>query len=491
MLPTILPCQSSHRLLQAGLFSAVSAAFVTDIQPNLRPVPNEQSAAILLAILHALNQSAVPGETHTVPPIEEGGTSEVVTATCLMYASLLISLLAAFVAMLGRQWLNRYLRNTGGSVFERCGDRQRKFDELKKWRLHFFIESLPVMLQVALFLLASGLCQHMWSINRRVAGTLIGLTGLGAAFYIGIVVAGMSSYACPFQTPLSTFLRGAWKRVQRAVFSSGSYFKQVLPPIIQALKRWLPLPSPMQPVTQDTPLEDLQVQEPGQWLQPKDLTIIDTRNANDAVCVSWILRIITDPEALDMAIRLAGTIRWFNDGIDADASYRLIVTAFDGCFGPSGELYPGSRDMAYYSGRAMIWIHTLARRKSRMSANMFPLSRVNCGERSLDPDLSNLLQVHEALLADGSFADPLLHFGPDHTPSHMQWASDVLLHRARATRLDGIILSAFHLLGEAEIVPTNAILNRLLAWCISLGSPPPEEVLKVRNKSCDTFYFGF
>jgi hypothetical protein len=186
-----------------------------------------------------------------------------VTATCLMYASLLISLLAAFVAMLGRQWLNRYMRNTGGSMMERCGDRQRKCDGLKKWRLHFFIESLPVMLQVALFLLASGLCQHMWSINRRVAGTLIGLTGLGAAFYIGIVVAGTWSYACPFQTPLSTFLRVAQERAQRGVFSPGSYFKRVLPPIIQALKRWLPLPSPTQPVTQGAQLEELQLQELG------------------------------------------------------------------------------------------------------------------------------------------------------------------------------------------------------------------------------------
>ena len=47
------------------------------------------------------------------------------------YVGFLMSLLAAFVAMLGKQWLNRYLRHTGGSVIERCGDRQRKFDGLR------------------------------------------------------------------------------------------------------------------------------------------------------------------------------------------------------------------------------------------------------------------------------------------------------------------------------------------------------------------------
>ena len=128
-----------------------------------------------------------------------------------MYASLLISLLAAFVAMLGKQWLNRYLRNTGGSTIERCGDRQRKCDGLKKWPFHFFVESLPVMLQAALLLLACGLCKHMASINTPVAGVLITLTVLGVLFYLGIVVVGTTSYECPFQTPLSVALRSVWK----------------------------------------------------------------------------------------------------------------------------------------------------------------------------------------------------------------------------------------------------------------------------------------
>jgi len=78
-------------------------------------------------------------------------------------------MLAAFVAMLGKQWLNRYMKNSGGSMIERCGDRQRKCDGLEKWPLHFFVESLPVMLQAALLLLACGLCRHMWSINPSVA----------------------------------------------------------------------------------------------------------------------------------------------------------------------------------------------------------------------------------------------------------------------------------------------------------------------------------
>jgi len=152
-----------------------------------------------------------------------------------MYASLMISMLAALVAMLGKQWLNRYLRNSGGSMIERCGDRQRKCDGLEKWPLHLFVESLPVMLQVSLLLLACGLCRHMWSINTSVAYTLITLTGLGVVFYVVIVIAGVSSYACPFQTPTSIALRGLWKKSRRRTFSLTVHYVRVLvgPPNVE------------------------------------------------------------------------------------------------------------------------------------------------------------------------------------------------------------------------------------------------------------------
>ena len=97
-------------------------------------------------------------------------------------------------------------------MIERCGDRQRKYDGLKKWPFHLFVESLPVMLQVALLLLASGLCLYMASVNTLVAYTLVALTGLGVMFYVGIVIAGASSHDCPFQTPASVPLRNLWKK---------------------------------------------------------------------------------------------------------------------------------------------------------------------------------------------------------------------------------------------------------------------------------------
>ena len=63
------------------------------------------------------------------------------------------------------------------------------------------------MLQIALLLLTCGLSRYMWSIKTSVASVVISFTILGILFYIGIVVAGASSYECPFQTPALIGLR--------------------------------------------------------------------------------------------------------------------------------------------------------------------------------------------------------------------------------------------------------------------------------------------
>ena len=409
-----------------------------------------------------------------------------------MYASLLISLLAAFIAMLGKQWLNRYLKNSGGSMIERCGDRQRKCEGLEKWPLHFFIESLPVMLQAALLLLACGLCRHMWSINAWVAYTLICLTGLGATFFIAIVITGMSSYACPFQTPASTTLRGPWKRVRRGVFSSGRYFKRVLSRIIRILKRRVRSLLRPPPLPADVPLRDIEIPKPEPWLKPKDLAIIRRTNANDAGCVSWILRNITDPEALDAAVRLAGTIRWFDDGINGDPPYDSIVSTFEACFDPSGKILPGSRDMAYYSGRAMVWIHALAARKSLEFSRRFPLSGAKYDITGLDPDLRHLLLINQNLVFNEYFIVPNFKIDPEHTPPHAQWISDVLLQfscGSRSAMVSWGLQYWFPGIHQTKIT-INVTLTRLLMWCVFLGSPPAEEALEVQNKSYDDSYLA-
>ena len=69
------------------------------------------------------------------------------------------------------------------------------------------MESLPLMLQVALLLLSCVLSRYLWNANIAVASVVIGLTSLGALFYFSIVIAGAVSQSCPYQTPGPNILR--------------------------------------------------------------------------------------------------------------------------------------------------------------------------------------------------------------------------------------------------------------------------------------------
>ena len=431
-----------------------------------------------------------------------------------MYASLIISMLAALVAMLGKQWLNRYLRNSGGSMIERCGDRQRKCDGLEKWPLHSFVESLPLMLQVSLLLLASGLCRHMWTINTPVACTLISLTGLGVVFYIGIVIAGMSSYACPFQTPASIALRGLWKKTRPWILPCIVHFKRVLSwthrtwkqkvqpeldPLIVNSKRvlsrirrkWKRRVRPLlrhPPLPTTVPLGNASVQQLEQWLKPQDLATIRRTNTDDIICVSWILRYITDQEALDAALPLAGEIRWFNDGVNVNPPYDTIVSTFEACFDSTRRLYPESRDRAYYSGRAILWIHTLAMCKSDEFSRTFPLPDVEYTTPVPDPDLEHLLRANHARWHPPNRIGSLLSTKRGQTPPHSQWISNLLLHCscANLTEPHPETILRWVTYGydtKTTTISLNTALNRILMWCTFLGSPIEEEALMVQDKS--------
>lgn len=456
---------------QAGLLSAVSSLIAVDTYPKLQPYPNDQSALLLQAIFHTLNHSTTPN----VPSAQDAPPKVIVVATTFLYASLIISLLAALVAMLGKQWLNRYLRHAGGSMVERCGDRQLKCDGLKKWHFHFVIEILPVMLQISLLLLVCGLCQCMFPINTIVAFTIVALTGLGVLFYVGLTLAGASSYSCPFQTPASVLLRSLWKigpsLISAAQFGIGR--------VARCLRLTESNITSLLPTTGSPYIP----QEINDWFEPGQLDKIQINNSHDARCVSWVIKNITDPEALDAAIQRAGTIRWFDDGIDVKPVYDIIVSTLYACFDSNGEMYSGSRDRAYYSGRAMVWIHVLA--TSKGSRRKYPLdSRYPKVTDLPDHDLNHLASFASSY---GYFPiEDLFPIPGGVTVPHSQWVSNLLLHLSWASGLSPLLPfdDDLQFATDDASLPPSLRLNYILAYCNLLGFRIREEVLKIEDKSC-------
>ena len=188
---------------QAGLFSAVTSAFIVAVNSELKPGSDGETAALLRAILYNMNQTAFAGQdAPTTPPQWTSPPHAIVQVQAILYASLLASLLSAFLAMLGKQWLNRYVSvDMRGSVTERSQNRQRKLDGIGSWYFDYVMESLPLMLQAALLLFGCALSRYLWEIDTTVALVVVGVTSFGVLFYLFIVVAGATFVSCPYQTP--------------------------------------------------------------------------------------------------------------------------------------------------------------------------------------------------------------------------------------------------------------------------------------------------
>ena len=192
---------------QAGLFSAVTSAFIIEVNSELKPDRNEETAALLRFLIYKTDGTAFGNDVPVVPQWT-GPPPAIVRVQAILFASLAASLFSAFLAMLGKQWLSRYASiDMRGSAIERSQHRQRKLDGIINWYFDHVMESLPLMLQVALMLLGFALSRYFWDINTTIASIVLGVTSFGVLFYLFIVVGGVASPSFPYQTPAARLLR--------------------------------------------------------------------------------------------------------------------------------------------------------------------------------------------------------------------------------------------------------------------------------------------
>jgi len=211
----------------------VTSAFIIQVQPQLQSDPNEETAALLRVLIYKIDNTTF-GDN--VPPIPQwpGPPRINVQVQAILYASLAASLFSAFLAMLGKQWLNRYASiDMRGSAIERSQNRQRKLDGIVTWYFDTVMESLPLMLQFALLLLGCALSRYLWEIDTTIASVVIGVTSFGVASYAFFVVAGAISVSCPYQTPGAHALRRIASLALRALHSASSHSR-----IIYCVSLW-------------------------------------------------------------------------------------------------------------------------------------------------------------------------------------------------------------------------------------------------------------
>ncbi|KAJ7742145.1 hypothetical protein DFH07DRAFT_964663 [Mycena maculata] len=357
-------------LIFAGLFSAVDSAFVIQIQQEIQP--------------------------HNTLPI-------IVVAQSLLYISLGSTLLAALLAVFGKQWLMYYSAAEERGTMETRGlERQRKLDGLRKWRFNTLMQMFPFLLQLGLLLFATGLSVYLWTVHLSLAIIVLSFTSFAVGSYVCLLISTVISPESPFQTPLTPFVArllpttlwmGLKDSLSRAATHRSGRFVQrtplACPPWIQASPGILPDISPE-----------------ATWL-PRELDSFKMFTAEfpqpspEVPAVSWVLETSTDPYMVTIAAEMAVTLQWPST-MDLRPQLTRLRDSILGCFdctplGNSIFRLNGIRDgmsrRATHLGRAycaLRCVHQSLEADHDLIPKISSLRFVG-----LDPELANVLQILE------------------------------------------------------------------------------------------------
>ncbi|OAX40408.1 hypothetical protein K503DRAFT_620216 [Rhizopogon vinicolor AM-OR11-026] len=188
----------------AGLFSAVNSTFIVGMQPN----PGDTTNALMVQLIQVIANG--PDTVNNISNLSSSTdyTSSRAWMQTLAYTSLAFSVLAAFGAVMGKQWLHSYKAARGrGSLEQRGLQGQRKLDGLDHWHLQAVLGTFLVLLQISLFLFGLSLSANVWMQKPTISSVIICTTAFGVLFYGITVFISLLRPDSPFKSPGSHLLQ--------------------------------------------------------------------------------------------------------------------------------------------------------------------------------------------------------------------------------------------------------------------------------------------
>ncbi|KAG8947968.1 hypothetical protein FRC04_010165 [Tulasnella sp. 424] len=241
-------------LVFSGLFAGVNSAFLAISLSMMSPDPTETTQDLVRELIRiSANSTLTP--TADLQPAAFSPTSDAILVNQLFTGSLTCSLVAAFFAVLGKQWIAYYKKRGGGGVEKQRWEQLKRSMAAERWHLLGVLDTVvPVLLQIALLIFAVGLIVYLRTLSADLAYVTVTLVAVTVAAFLFTVAVSLWDPYCPFQTPasrtmmvLSPFASSLLAAVAHAATSvvrlwsrrrvTYSYWKTRLDAVIEAFRR--------------------------------------------------------------------------------------------------------------------------------------------------------------------------------------------------------------------------------------------------------------
>jgi len=444
----------------------VASAFIVDIQTQIRPDYNQMSFTVLTMLLNTTS-----GTPNQLPlPRWSGPSTSIIRAQSILFGSLASALLAAFMAMLGKQWLNLHVQ---GSFIDRNRHRELKMRGMIAWRFNFVMECLPLIMQTSLFLLGYALAGYLWDFSHTVSFVITSFTVFGVAFYLFIVFAGTFSKTCPFQTPISIILRAALEYYREDIVEASknvrNFFGFTRPQAGLVLHRRHP---PTPPIASDADDQGDEVRA-------------------ELSCISTMFKMTKAPDSVTAIMAYIPEIIWDNH-LKSVPLLQVYQTLRESLWrSANGKVVPrqGARDRAFWSAKALL--HLSAQRRYLCSDDTTLPTQVKSinhpglplGHYGFDRDF-NLESTF--YIVDWTFdvgVKPQIPWSElQLSDSHHCWLSHIIQYRARdaldkqgglTDDVRGFVTESLSRRSPARVVADCLFIVYMLAG----HSPPPRDLL--------------
>ncbi|THH10715.1 hypothetical protein EW146_g8286 [Bondarzewia mesenterica] len=195
-------------LIFAGLFSACVTAFLIQSYQLLQPGSNSINASLLSQISQAMSGSTNRSTDSASLPSASTDSSipaSAIRVNILWFLSLLSSLLCALCATLIQQWARNYTQaiERRSLPHQRGRIRAFLFHGIQQSRLKAFVDGVPTLLHLSLFLFFGGIYDFLAPINEPIALMVLIVVSIYGAGYILIGLQPLFGLDIPYQTPMS------------------------------------------------------------------------------------------------------------------------------------------------------------------------------------------------------------------------------------------------------------------------------------------------